>query len=161
FSEDNAIGYDLGFIYHLDQISNLETKVAYVIRNIGEMDFGTAGVIPMTMDVGISSESEIAGFDFIFAADYVDLTNKLTAHRSYLRNLKVGVEVGCFKRSNGHHALSMRLGLNAIYYPSIGFSINIPGLPIKIDYAAWSEEIGFLAGKIEDKRQSANVSINF
>ncbi len=161
FSEKDSITSDIGFIYHFDQIANLETKVAYVLRNIGDMDFGTAGTIPMTMDVGISAETEIAGLDFIFVIDYVDLMYKLTEYESYLRNLKAGAEVGVFKRSNGHHALSLRLGLNAGYYLSTGFSINIPGLPIKIDYAAWSEEIGFLAGKNEDKRQSVHVSINF
>lgn len=161
FVERNIITHDIGVTYHLDQIANLETRVSYVIRNIGGMDFGSAGQIPMTMDVGIATETEIAGLDFIFAIDYVDLANKLTQYQDYLRNLKAGAEVGCFKRSNGHHALSLRLGLNASHYLSAGFSINIPGLPIKIDYAAWSEEIGFLAGKIEDKRQSANVSINF
>lgn len=161
FSENDAITYDLGLIYHLDHIANLETKVAYVIRNIGSMDFGTAGQIPMSMDIGASTETEVAGLDFIFAVDYVDLTNELTEHQSYLRNLKAGVEVGCFKRSNGHHALSLRLGVNASYYLSAGISVNIPGLPIKMDYATWSEEIGYLAGKIEDKRHSANVSINF
>lgn len=161
FSEKDSITHDIGVIYHFDQIANLETKVACVVRNIGDMDFGTAGMIPMTMDLGISAESEIAGLDFIFAVDYIDVTNRLTKYESYLRNIKVGAEVGVFKRSNGHHALSLRLGVNAAYYPSAGFSINIPGLPIKIDYAAWSEEIGFLADKNEDKRQSANVSINF
>jgi len=161
FSERDAISHDIGVIYHFDQIANLETKVAYVMRNIGDLDFGTAGEIPMTMDIGISAESEIAGLDFIFAVDYVDLMNRLTEHESYLRNLKAGAEVGIFKRSNGHHALSVRLGLNASHYLSTGFTVNIPGLPIKIDYAAWSEEIGLLAGKNEDKRQSAHVSINF
>lgn len=161
FSEKDSITYDLGVIYHFDQIPNLETKVAYVVRNIGDMDFASAGMIPMTMDIGISAETEIVGLDFIFAVDYVDLQNRLTKYESYLRNIKAGAEVGVFKRSNGHHALSLRMGLNASYYLSTGFSINIPGLPIKIDYAAWSEEIGFLAGKIEDKRQSVHVSINF
>lgn len=161
FKDTNAIAYDLGVTYHFVQIANVEIKAAYVVRNIGDMDFGPAGYIPMTMDIGTSAETEIAGLDFILAMDYVDLTNKLTEHRSYLRNLKIGAEVGCFKRSNGHHALSVRAGLNAGHYLSTGFSVNIPGLPIKIDYAAWSEEIGYLAGKIEDRRQSMHISINF
>lgn len=161
FSTKNVIAYDLGATYHYDRIANFEIKGSYVIRNIGDLDFGVAGNIPMTMDVGASAETEMAGLDFIFALDYVDLTNKLTEHQSYLRNIKLGAEVGAFKRSNGHHALSVRVGLNASHYLSTGFSVNIPGLPIKIDYAAWSEEIGYLAGKIEDRRQSAHVSINF
>lgn len=161
FVEKSAISYDLGVTYHFDRIANVEIKGAYVIRNIGDMDFGNSGYIPMTMDLGASAETEIAGFDFILAMDYVDLTNELTENRSWERNLKLGAEVGVFKRSNGHHALSMRLGVNAANYLSGGFSINVPGLPLKMDYAVWSEEIGLLAGKIEDRRQSAHVSINF
>jgi len=161
FTESNIITYDLGATYHFDQVPNVNARASVVIRNIGEMDFGAAGMIPMTIDVAASADTEISGMDLLVAMDYVDLTNELTDNVSYLRNLKLGAEVGIFKRSNGHHALSLRMGLNASHYLSAGFSINPPYVPLKIDYATWSEEIGFLAGKIEDKRQSVNVSINF
>ena len=53
----------LGIIYHFDSIQNMEPKVAFSIQNIGGLDFGDAGKIPMTMNMGLSTESELSGFD--------------------------------------------------------------------------------------------------
>lgn len=156
----NKVSPDLGVLYHFDYFANMELRLAYVIRNMGGMDFGSIGMIPMTMDVGMAADSEFDGIDLIWSVDYVDITNEATKYRSPQRNLKIGVESGVFKRSNGQHALSARIGLNGVYL-TYGFSINFPYFPMKIDYAKWSEEIGNVAGEIEDKRQSIQVSINF
>lgn len=152
--------YDLGAIYHFDQISNFEIRAACVLRNIGGMDFGGSGMVPMSMDVGLASESEYAGIDILMAIDYIDLTNALTEFRSIQRNLKMGAEAGVFKRSNGRHTLSARFGLNGLYL-TYGFSINVPYLPLNIDFAVWSEEIGNVAGEIEDRRRSLQLSFTF
>ncbi|MCP4755360.1 MAG: conjugal transfer protein TraF [Proteobacteria bacterium] len=160
FVERNRLSQDIGFVYHYDRIYNLGIRLAYVMKNIGGMDFGGAGVVPMSMDVGLATESELLGLDVVVAADYVDFTNNTTRYKSLLRNLKLGAEIGWNKLTNGHHTLSWRVGLNGSY-PSFGFSINIPYFPLKIDYAEWSEEIGYVAGEIEDKRKSFQLSFNF
>ncbi|NQU64665.1 MAG: conjugal transfer protein TraF, partial [SAR324 cluster bacterium] len=160
FSTKTNLSPDVGVIYKLEEYYSWDPKVALVVRNIGGMDFGSSGEIPMTIDLGIATESELAGFDIIFALDMVDITYQATEYRSFKRNLKMGVELGMWKRSNSHHALSFRLGKNGAY-ASQGFSINVPYFPMKIDYASWSEEIGNLAGDIEDKRQSLQISFNF
>ncbi len=160
FVSKTIISPDVGIIYHFDQLYNLHTKLAMVVKNIGGMDFGSTGSIPMTIDIGAATESELAGFDIIIAIDYVDLTFATTEEDSMMRNLKMGAEVGIFKRTNGHHALSFRVGRNGVY-TSYGVSLNPPYLPIKIDYASWSEEVGSIAGEIEDKRQSVQLAFNF
>ena len=40
---------------------------------LGDLDFEKVGKIPMTVNTGIATESELQGFDIILAADYHDL----------------------------------------------------------------------------------------
>ncbi|MFH2128920.1 MAG: hypothetical protein ABIK68_00990 [bacterium] len=160
FSTKIASSPDIGVIYILEKYYNCEPRLALVVKNIGDMDFGNTGKVPMSVDVGVSTESEFAGFNMILAMDWVDLTAATTQYRSFKRNLKMGVEIGMWKRSNTHHALSFRAGRNG-EYGTWGLSVNIPYFPMKIDYANWSEEVGNVAGDIEDKRQSIQISFNF
>ncbi|MGK5090589.1 hypothetical protein WDW89_01085 [Deltaproteobacteria bacterium TL4] len=161
FSSTNATALDVGGIYNIDSISNFHTKLAAVVKNIGGLDFGNAGNIPTTIDVGISSESELQGFDITLAADYADVTNaKGFAEDTFtLINLKMGAEIAYLKAYNGHHMLSFRVGRNGPYNTA-GLTINLPWLIIipKIDVAVWSQEIGDFAGDKEDKRISAQLS---
>ncbi|MDH5561307.1 MAG: hypothetical protein OEY59_10700 [Deltaproteobacteria bacterium] len=155
-----AITPDIGVIYNYDRFFNYETKFAAVIRNIGGMDFGNTGKIPMSIDFGVSTETEQLGFDIIMAADWLDFTYATTERKSTKRNIKLGAEIGLWKRSNNHHALALRVGKNGVY-SSWGWSMNVPLFPVMIDYAAWSEEVGAVAGSKEDKRQSLQLSFNF
>lgn len=160
FSAKTGLSPDIGVIYKLEEYYSWDPKLALVVRNIGGMDFGSSGEIPMTIDLGLATESELAGFDIIFALDMIDITYQATEYKSFKRNLKMGVELGMMKRSNSHHALSLRAGKNG-EYTSWGVSLNVPYFPMKLDYANWSEEIGNVAGDIEDKRQSFQISFNF
>ena len=162
FSNKSAIAPDLGITYHFDSFHNMEPKVALSLQNIGGLDFEGAGEVPMTMNLGVSTESEVGGFDFIMAADYRDLTNsqKLVSDSSIMttRNLKLGAEMGWNRLFNGHHLFSLRAGRNGPYN-SVGWSINLFGL--KIDFAKYSQEIGGYGGELEDKRTSIQVSLIF
>jgi len=160
FDTKSNFASDVGALYHFDQLYNFAPRLSLVIRNIGGLDFGSSGEIPMTIDMGVATESELLGFDFILAADVVDVTYQATQYKSSKRNLKIGAEMGMFKRTNGHHALSFRIGRNGTY-STFGFSFNPPLLPVKIDYASWSEEVGAVGGEKEDKRQAIQLAINF
>ena len=160
FSTKSGASPDIGVTYKLDEYYAWEPKAALVVRNIGGMDFGSSGEIPMTIDVGFATESELAGLDIILALDLIDLTHEATAYKSFKRNLKMGFEIGMLKRSNSHHTLSFRAGRNGSY-STWGFSFNIPYFPMKLDYANWSEEVGNVAGDVEDERQSLQISFNF
>jgi hypothetical protein len=160
FTAQTGASPDFGMTYKLDAYYNWEPKVALVLRNIGGMDFGSSGEIPMTIDLGFATQSEFEGFDVILALDVIDLAQEATAYKSFKRNLKMGLEIGMLKRSNSHHTLSYRMGRNGPY-STWGFSVNIPYLPMKLDYANWSEEIGNVAGDIEDNRQAIQFSFNF
>ncbi|MEE1574549.1 MAG: hypothetical protein V1257_13245, partial [Candidatus Neomarinimicrobiota bacterium] len=75
FSNKASFAPDVGATYHFDSVHNMEPKVAVSLQNIGGLDFEGAGKVPMTMNLGVSTESELNGFDFILAADYRDLAN--------------------------------------------------------------------------------------
>ncbi|GIR61380.1 MAG: hypothetical protein CM15mP66_08280 [Pseudomonadota bacterium] len=74
-----AFAPDFGMIYHMDGIHNLSPKIAVSVQNIGDLDFEKVGKIPMTVNTGIATESELQGFDIILAADYHDLTRRTQA----------------------------------------------------------------------------------
>ena len=162
FSNKAAFAPDVGATYHFDSVHNMEPKVALSLQNIGGLDFEAAGKVPMTMNLGVSTESELSGFDFILAADYRDLTNSqdLVSEGNIIttRNLKLGAEMGWNRLFNGHHLFSLRVGRNGPYN-SVGWSMNLFGF--KVDFAKYSQEIGGYGGELEDKRTSLQVSLIF
>ena len=162
FENKTALAPDAGAIYHFDGVHNLHPKAAISLQNIGGLDFGNAGKVPMTMNMGISTESELRGFDIILAADYHDLTNaqKLVSKGNPIteRNIKFGIEIGWNKLFNGHHLFSVRAGRNGPYN-SAGWTMNLFGF--KIDVAKYAQEIGGYSGELMDKRKSLQVSLIF
>jgi len=162
FVSKAAFAPDAGLIYHFDSYHNMEPKVAFSLQNIGGLDFEGAGKVPMTMNIGVSTESEFNGLDMILAADYRDLADsqEMISEGNIIteRNIKIGVEFGWQKLFNGHHLISFRAGRNGPYN-SVGWSLNLFGF--KVDFAKYSEEIGGYAGELEDKRTSLQVSLIF
>jgi len=162
FASKAALAPDAGLIYHFDSYHNMEPKVAFSLQNIGGLDFEGAGKVPMTMNIGVSTESEFNGIDMILAADYRDLADsqEMISKGNIMteRNIKIGVEFGWQKLFNGHHLISIRAGRNGPYN-SVGWSLNLFGF--KVDFAKYSEEIGGYAGELEDKRTSLQVSLIF
>ena len=161
-TSETSLAPDFGVIYHFDSYHNMEPKVAFSLQNIGGLDFKDAGKVPMTMNIGVSTESEFNGFDMILAADYRDLADSqgMVSKGNIMteRNIKIGVEFGWQKLFNGHHLISIRAGRNGPYN-SVGWSLNLFGF--KVDFAKYSEEIGGYAGELEDKRTSLQVSLIF
>ena len=162
FASKTALAPNAGVIYHFDSYHNIEPKVAFSLQNIGGLDFEGAGKVPMTMNIGVSTESEFNGFDMVLAADYRDLADSqgMESEGNIMteRNIKIGVEFGWQKLFNGHHLISIRVGRNGPYN-SVGWSMNLFGF--KVDFAKYSEEVGGYAGELEDKRTSLQVSLIF
>ncbi len=162
FENKTAFAPDAGLIYHFDGVHNLQPKVAISLQNIGGLDFKNAGEVPMTMNLGFGTESELGGFDIMFAADYHDLTDaqNLVSSGNIIteRNIKFGVEIGWNKLFNGHHLFSVRAGRNGPYN-SAGWTLNLFGF--KIDVAKYAQEIGGYSGELMDQRTSLQVSTIF
>ena len=157
-----AFATDVGMIYHLDGIHNLSPKIAVSVQNVGDLNFGNVGKIPMTINTGIATESELQGIDIIMAADYHDLLDghKLASEGNTFteRNLKLGLEIGWNRIFNGHHVFAFRLGRNGPYN-SQGATLNLFGF--KMDFAKYSQEVGGYAGEQEDKRWSFQLGLIF
>lgn len=160
FVSKSQVAPDVGVTYHLDRFYNAYMKFSAVMRNIGGMDFGSTGEFPTSIDLGMASESEFMGIDVLAAMDLVDVTYATTEKKSMQRNLNMGVELGFWPLANNHHFLALRFGRKGPY-TSTGLSFNPPILPVMIDFAQWSEEVGAVAGALEDKRTSAQISFNF
>jgi hypothetical protein len=162
FSSKTLLSPDLGVTYHMDDLHNLYPKFSIVLQNIGGMDFDKAGELPMQVNVGMATESEVIGLDLTLAADYYDLLNAqdLNPEGQFYtaRNLSFGAELGWEKLYNGHHAFAFRLGFDGPYL-AYGASFNLFGL--KFDYASWGEEIGEYAGATKDQRTMLQASLIF
>ena len=162
FENKAAFAPDAGVTYHFDGVHNLHPKVAISLQNIGGLDFNNAGKVPMTMNLGVSTESELGGFDIILAADYHDLFDgqDLVSSGNIIteRNIKFGTEIGWNKLFNGHHLFSVRAGRNGPYN-SAGWTMNLFGF--KIDVAKYAQEIGGYSGELMDQRTSLQVSLIF
>ncbi|MGK0289141.1 MAG: hypothetical protein ACI86H_000571 [bacterium] len=164
FEEKSVITGDIGFILHLTKskkakTKGFDTKLAFVAKNLGGMDFGKAGKIEASYDFGFAMEKRLFSFiDVAFAVDFIDSSYANTEFRSPKRNVKAGVEIGFLKLYNNHHLITVRAGMNGAY-PTFGSSFNFWG--IRLEYASWSEEFGNFAGDKEDKRQSVQISFIF
>ncbi len=158
FSTVSAFGADIGAIYHYDAYHAFPLNLAVTLANIGGLDFDKAGEVPMTLNLGASTELEVGPFDLLLATDMLDLAGAQGEEKDFLRDFKFGAEVGLFKLYNGHYMGSLRVGLNGVYF-TYGFSINMFGL--MMDYAQWSEEVGSSAGDKEDRRQAIRLSLVF
>jgi len=162
FSKETRFAPDLGITYHLDEIHNLATKLSLTVQQIGGMDFENAGYLPMQINLGASTSSELKGIDVVMAVDYHDLLNAQDLNPDgqfySFRHLKLGAEAGFLQLFNGHPLFAFRFGWEGSYM-AYGASLNLYGL--KLDYAQWGEEIGDYAGDKEDRRTMLQASLIF
>ena len=135
-----------------------QSRLAAVWR--AGMDFGQAGQLKPQMDVGFGGQGVLLGMDWLFAADWVDLSRANNPEGSHLSHLNLGTELGVWVQPNGIPALAFRAGFKGPY-PSLGWTLNPPYLPLTLVYASWSEEIGTEAGDVQDPRKSLELSFNF
>ena len=149
YDNKTAFSADVGMVYHLDSFYTLAPKLG--LSYLGGLDFGGAGKIPGTLNLGASTESEFSGIDIIMAADYVDL---LDAQKLKGGKFRFGMELGVEKLNNGHHVASFRIGHNG--YLTNGISLNL--WKLKIDYAQYSQTI---SSGLEDQRKSLGMSLVF
>ena len=89
--------------------------------------------------------------EVLAALDYVDITNDASEDDDMAKRLHMGVELK-------FPILSVRAGLNQ-GYGAYGATINWKFL--KLEYAAYTEEIGAYAGQRTDERQMIQLSIGW
>jgi len=144
--DGTAFGGDIGVIYNIDKFDFMPISVGASILNIGDLDFGEAGKIPMTFNVGIAIKPKLPIFDWTIAIDYVDLTNNFE-DSDKLKRLRGGVEVSFF--DNKWSSLKLRGGVYQGYFTG-GAEFRL--LLFTAMFTTYEEEVGAYAGQKGDRR---------
>jgi hypothetical protein len=145
----SAIGYDAGVIWKFAPASPLRPSVGLSVLNIGDLDFGAAGTIPMTVNAGIALNPAILWFrNLTLAADYVDILKNYTEDKDTAKRLRYGAELQLFDKTLVE--MTVRAGM---YEGSLTYGADLRLLTFLISYTQYTEQIGAYVGQDEDKRQ--------
>lgn len=153
----DAIGFDLGVLYKFLQDSTLKPQAGLSVMNIGDLRFGEAGKIPMTVNIGASINPEIPVFDSLtLGIDYIDLFNNYEQDKDIAKRLRLGGELYLLDRK------LMSFGLRAgLYqgYPTFGADLRL--LIFTVSYVTYAEEVGAYAGQDKDRRHLVFLNIGW
>lgn len=153
----DAVGFDAGVIWKFAQDSRLKPSVGVSVMNIGDLDFGDAGEIPMTVNAGISLNPEIPVFrSLIIGADYVDILNNYEEDDDPGKRVRVGGELQMFDKLLA--AMTLRAGLYQ-GYPTYGADLRL--LIVKLSYVSYTEEVGAHAGQDKDERHLVQLTLGW
>jgi len=167
YIEDNylkdgtAISFDVGFIYDVAPDNYFNPQVGLSVLNIGDLDFGEAGKIPMSVNLGFALRPKFEGFhgffkEPVFAFDVVDVTQNNGVDEDWGKRIRVGGEIKVW--DNKWTTWVLRGGLYQ-GYPTFGTDFRL-GL-INFQFATYAEEVGAYAGQKEDRRYMASVSLEW
>lgn len=152
-----AIGFDAGVIWKFANDSKLKPSLGVSIMNIGDLDFGVAGKIPQTVNVGISINPSISWSRSLIAGiDYIDVLNGFKQDKDMAKRLRYGAELQLFDIWPAE--LALRAGM---YEGSPTMGLDLRLLFITVSYAMYTEEIGAYAGQDKDKRQLLTLNLGW
>lgn len=155
--EGSAAAFDAGVIYDFLPSSWLRPSVGVSALNIGDLDFGDAGVIPMTVNVGVAVRPDIYYFHALTVGlDYVDVLNNFEEDDDPGKRLRLGGELVIF--DNAATALAVRSGL---YQGYATFGAEIRLAVVTLSYLTYAEELGAYAGQDEDRRHLLMLNIGW
>jgi hypothetical protein len=147
--DGSAVGYDAGLIWKFAPTSPFKPSFGLSVLNIGDLDFGAAGKIPMSVNAGVAVNPTIPWFrSLTLAADYVDITKNFTEDKDNAKRIRYGAELQLFDK------LLMEMTVRAgMYegYPTFGADLRL--FTFLLSYSQYTEEIGAYAGQDKDKRQ--------
>jgi hypothetical protein len=153
----DATAFDLGVIWKFAPASPLKPTFGASIMNIGDLDFGDAGKLPQTVNVGFAINPAISwSRSLTVAADYIDLFNNFKQDKDRAKRFRFGAELQIFD------ILPAEIALRAGWYessPTLGFDVRL--LIFTISYAMYTEELGAYAGQDKDKRQILTLDIGW
>ncbi len=145
---ETGVGFDTGIIYSFSQDSFLRPSVGLSLLNIGDLDFGEAGKIPMTTNLGLALRPKIPVFnEWIFAADYIDIFNNYEEDSDIGKRIRLGAEVKLWDTAFSTFAL--RVG-SYQGYATAGIDLRLALLTL--NFTTYAEEVGAYSGQDEDRR---------
>lgn len=154
--DGSAFGGDIGIIYNLNAIPWLPISIGVSALNIGDLDFGDAGKVPMTFNAGIALKPKIPIFDWTFAIDYVDITNNYEEDSDKGKRIRAGAEISVLDRSWG--GLKIRGGMYQGYWTA-GAELRV--LLFTVMITSYEEEVGAYAGQKGDRRYLLTLGLGW
>ncbi len=153
----DAVGFDAGIIYHFAEDSSLRPSLGLSILNIGDLKFGEAGKMPMTVNTGFAIRPEIPLFEALtIGLDYVDIFNNYREDSDIPKRLRFGGELLLFDRMLA--MLALRTGLYQ-GYPTFGVDLRL--LIFRLSYVTYAEEVGAYAGQDPDRRHLVTLTVGW
>jgi hypothetical protein len=153
----SAFGADAGVIYKFAQDSRFRPLLGLSIMNIGDLNFGDAGKIPMTINAGVSANPQIPYFrSLVLGMDYVDIANNYSQDKDMWKRLRYGGELQLFDILPAE--MAVRAGM---YEGSPTFGVDLRLLTFMVSYVKYSEEVGAYAGQDKDERQIVQVTFGW
>ncbi len=157
--EGGALGIDAGVLWRFLPESSFQPIFGVSLLNIGDLDFGEAGNIPMTFNMGVSVSPLLSlsiPQKLILALDYVDVTGNYTEDNAIAKRLRIGAEASII--DNALLGLILRAGAYQGYLTA-GLDVRLAIL--KLSYVTYAEEVGAYAGQDEDRRHLVQLAIDF
>jgi len=153
----DAIGADVGVLWKFLQDSPLKPSFGASIMNLGDLNFGKAGKIPQTVNLGVAINPSLSwARSLTVGADYIDVLNNYKEDKDMAKRVRAGAELQFIDIWPVEVAL--RAGL---YQKSPTFGLDLRLLIITASYAMYTEEIGAYAGQDKDKRQLLTLNIGW
>jgi len=153
----SAFGFDVGALYNIPALASLNPTVGLSLMNIGDMDFGDAGVVPMTVNLGFAINPEIPVMhSLLIGLDYVDVFNNFDQDSDVGKRLRFGGELKVLKKKLA--SLSLRAGLYQ-GYPTFGADLCL-GV-VDVNYVTYAEEVGAYAGQDDDRRHLVMINVGW
>ena len=153
----SAFGVDTGIIYKFAQDSRYKPLLGLSIMNIGDLNFGDAGKIPMTINAGVSANPQIPYFrSLVLGMDYIDVANNYSQDKDMWKRLRYGGELQLFDILPAE--MAVRAGM---YEGSPTFGADLRLLTFMVSYVKYSEEVGAYAGQDKDDRQIVQLTFGW
>lgn len=155
----STVGIDAGVIYVFpqDNDSVIKRSLGLSLMDIGDTDFGAAGKVPMTVNLGMAATRDLPIFESLTVGlDYIDLFNSYEEDADLGKRIRTGGELLLI--DSWIFSAALRAGLYQ-GYPSYGAELRLT--VVKITYTSYSEEIGAYAGQDRDRRQMLSLNIGW
>ena len=162
-SDFSTMTYDAGLIYDLDELlpfgDFLQPSIGLSVLDIGTTDLGKYGVIPMTINVGMSLRPDLPLLsDWLFAVDYIDVTNAYDENYDAAmgKKIRLGARASLFNNS-----LIKLAGSTGLYNSALTYGLEARLSFLAISYSSFVEEIGAYAGQEPDRRHNLSISMGW
>jgi len=142
----SATAVDLGVHYQLQD--RWQTRLGASIENFNHLDFGDAGRIPRTVNVGASFRpASLRHLRVRLNAEYIDLLGEHAQDGDYIKRTRFGAEGALLDHQA--YAVVLRGGF---YQGSITTGLEWRIYRVRMGIVTYAEELGAYAGQDRDRR---------